>query len=485
MKESKDIVVSKSMIVENVVWKFAEQMSSQVVSFVITIVLARILDPADYGIVAMLLVFITIANVFVEYGAGKALVQKMDADNTDFSSMLYFNVLVSIILYISIYISAPTIAEFYNQHLLTRMTRVLGLAIIIASVKTVLLAYVSRHMVFKKTFFTTFAALIISGSVGIIMAINDFGAWALIVQYLLHNLSSVVFIWLSIKWKPAIVLSYIRIGKLYKFAWKLQLAAILNTIYNESRNLIVGKFYSASDLAFLTRGQSFPQIISNNITYSISAVLFSASSKIQNDVERLKELSRKTIRITSYIMFPLMFGLAAIAHPLVQVLLTDKWIFSVPYLQIACFSYSMIIIQISVQDTINALGRSDVFLYMDIIRKIIGFSLLVAVYSKGVYVIALTALITGPINVIMTVLVSRKIYAYSIKEHIMDNIPLLVSSGIMACVVYSIGYVGFDPITTLLLQIPIGILIYFLLSKRYKYEGYELAMEYLQKIIYR
>ena len=483
MNESVKILTSKSVIVENVGWKFAEQFSSQIVSFIITIILARILMPVDYGLVAMLLVFITIANVFVEFGVGKALIQKKDADNIDFSSMLYFNLGFSIVIYIILYFISPVIAKFYNQRLLTQMMRVLGFSIVLASIRSVLLAYIASNMFFKKTFFTTFGALLISGSVGIFLALSGFGAWSLVAQYILYSFFSVVFIWISIKWIPNRVFSIIRVKQLFKFGWKLLLAALLNTIYNESRNLIVGKIYSANDLAFLSRGQSFPLLISKNITYSISSVMFSAASKLQNDMLRLKELSRKTIRITSFIMFPLMFGLAAIAEPLVRVLLTDKWILCVPYLQIACFSTSMIIIQLSVQDTINALGRSDIFLYMDIVRKIIGFSILIAVYDKGVFIIAITALITGPINVIMTIVVSRKIYGYTIREHFSDNLPLLILASVMAIFVYSVNYMELLPIITLIIQILLGFVFYLLFSKLLKFEGFELLMEYLIKLI--
>jgi len=474
-------LTSKFEIVENVGWKFAEQFSSQIVSFAISIVLARILMPKDYGLVAMLLVFTTIANVFVEFGVGKALVQKKNTDNIDFSSMLYFNLCFSVVIYTIIFFISPLISKFYNQELLSPMMRVLAISIVLASIKSVLLAYVARMMIFKKTFFTTFGALLISGSVSLILALLGLGAWALVAHNILYTLFGVLFIWLSIKWKPIRVFSIIRVKELFSFGWKLLFAALLNTIYNESRNIIVGKVYSANDLAFLSRGQSFPAIISNNITYSVSSVLFSASSKLQNDKLKLKELSRKTVRITSFIMFPLLFGLAAIANPLVHVLLTDKWISTVPYLQIGCFSYLIIIIQISVQDTINAIGRSDIFLYMDIIRKIVGFSILFAVYNKGVFIIALTVFISGPINVIMTILVSRKIYGYKIREHLNDNFPLLFSASIMAVSVYSIKFFGLLPIITLIIQIPLGFIIYLLFSKLFKFEGYVLLIEYLEK----
>lgn len=482
MDESDKILTSKSSIIKNLGWKFGEQITSQGVSFIISIILARILMPKDYGLVAMLFVFIAIANVFVDYGVGKALIQKKDADNVDFSSMLYFNFCFSIVLYIIIFFASPFIANFYHEILLSVMMRVLGISVIIASIKSILLAYVARNMIFKKTFFTSFGALLISGLVGLIMAFSGYGAWALIAQYILYIFFSTIFIWLSIKWKPVLTFSINSVKELFNFGWKLLFASLLNTFGNELRNLIVGRFYSAYNLAFLSKGQSFPQIISNNITYSVSSVIFSASSKMQNDKKKLKELSRKTIRITSYVMFPLLFGLAAISEPLVRVLLTDKWIPCIPYIQIACFSYLVIIIQISVQDTINALGRSDVFLYMDILRKIVDFTILFFVYKKGVMAIALTACITGMVSVFMVIFVSRKLYGYKISEHIKDNIPLLFSSIIMGISVYSIHYIGLSPFITLCIQMPLGFIIYILFSKLFMFEGYELFMEYLKKI---
>jgi O-antigen/teichoic acid export membrane protein len=485
VNETDRLLTSKSVIVKNVGWKFAEKFSSQVVSFVITIVLARILMPEDYGLVAMLMVFISILNVFVEHGVGMALIQKKKADNVDFSSMLFFNFGFSLAIYILIIFFAPFISSFYSQDLLVPMMRVLGLSVVLASIKSVLLAYVARKMVFKKTALATFGALLISGIVSITMAIFGFGAWSIIAQFILFTLFSVIFTWVSIKWKPKLVFSINSIKELFRFGWKLLFAALLNSLLQQSRNLIVGKYYTASDLGYLSRGQSFPQLISVNIAHSISSVLFSASSRLQNDKIRLKELSRKTIRITSFIMFPLLFGLAAIAEPLVYVLLTDKWILCVPYIQIFCFSYLVVIIQISVQDTINALGRSDLFLYMDIIRKTVGFSILIAVYNQGVLIIALTTFITGPIALIMSVLISRKIYGYRLSEHLKDNIPLLFVASIMALSVYSVSFIGFLPIITLFVQITLGIIIYFYLSKLFKFEGYELLIEYSRKLIKR
>lgn len=483
MNESDKKLTSKSVILENVGWKFAEQFSSQIVSFVISIVLARILMPEDYGLVAMLLVFIAIANVFVDYGIGKALVQKKNADNTDFSSMLYFNIVFSIFLYIIIFFCSPLIAKFYNQELLSPLMRVLGISIILAAIKSVLLAYVARQMVFKKTFFTTSGALLISGSVSLALALLGYGVWALVAHYILYSLFSIIFIWLAIKWKPTRVFSINSIKELFKFGWKVLLAALINTIHIEFRNIIVGKFYSADDLAFLNRGQSFPKLISTNIINSISTVSFSALSKLQDDRLRLKELSRKTVRITSFVMFPLLFGLAAIAEPLVYVLLTKKWIASVPYLQIACFSYLILIVQISVQDTINAMGRSDIYLYLDIAKKVVGFSLLIAVYNKGVLIIALTTFISGPIAVIMTILVSRNIYGYRISEHLMDNLPLLFSASLMGISIYSVTFFNLLPIIALIIQIPLGIVIYLSLSRLFMFEGYVLLNEYSKKII--
>lgn len=481
MNTTENREIAKSSIISNLFWKFSERIGAQVVSFVVTVVLARLLLPAEYGLIAMVTVFITIANAFVSSGIGIALIQKKDADNLDFSSIFFLNICLSIILYSIIFASAPIVANFYGYKVLTPVMRVMGLIVIVAAMQTVQQAYVSRNLIFKKFFFSTLGGTLVSAVAGIVMAFMGFGLWALVVQYMLDTTVNTIILWFTVKWRPQAQFSIKRVKSLFFFGWKLLCAGLLNTLAGQLGQLVIGKMYTSSDLAYYNKGLQIPALIMDNINTSISAVMFSVVSKTQDDLERLKTLTRQTIRVSSYFVFPMMIGLAVVAEPLVKLLLTEKWIFCAPYLRIGCFAYAVQIIQIAIQNAIMALGRSDVFLKMDIIRKVLFVLLLLFVMKHGVMAIALISIATGTISVIMVAIVSNHMIAYSYREHIHDNLPILFASLIMGVMVYLLNFLGFSDIITMCIQVPVGIISYLLLSKLFMFEGFALTVEYLNK----
>ena len=471
---------SKSSIIANLFWKYSERIGAQVVSFVVTVVLARLLLPDEYGLIAMVTVFITIANVFVSSGIGSALIQKKDADNLDFSSIFFLNTGLSIILYGIIFASAPIVANFYGYKVLTPVMRVMGLIVIVAAMQTVQQAYVSRNMIFKKFFFATLGGTLTSGVAGVVMAFMGFGIWALVAQYMLDMTVNAIVLWFTVKWRPQLQFSTKRVKGLFSFGWKLLCAGLLNTLANQLSQLIIGKMYTSSDLAYYNKGFQFPALIMDNVNSSISAVMFPVVSRAQDDLERLKKLTRQTIRVSSYFVFPMMMGLAAVAEPFVELLLTEKWLFCVPYLRIGCFTYAVTIMQIAIQNAIQALSRTDVFLKMDIIRKVLYISLLIVVMKHGVMAIALLSILTGSFSVVMVAIVSKHMIAYSYREHILDNLPILIAASIMGLVVYMLQFLGLSVVLTLCIQLPVGIISYIMLSILFKLEGFELAFEYFK-----
>lgn len=477
-----DKTVTKSIFITNMLWKFGERAGAQTTSFVVSIVIARILMPEDYGLIAMVMVFTNFARVFVTSGIGQSLIQKENADNLDFSSIFFLNLSLSVILYVIVYFAAPTVALFYSNEILTPVMRVLGLTLLPAAINSVLGAFIARNMLFKLSFYSNLVGIVTSGIVGITLAYQGYGVWALVAQNLIVMHVNVVVLWFTVKWRPAMKFSGRRALSLFSFGWKIQLAGILTVFSTQFRNLLIGKLYSSADLAFYNRGFTFPRLISNNLITPVSAVFFPLVSQAQNDIPRLKEFTRKNVRVTSYIVFPLLAGLAAVATPMVDVLLTAKWLPAVPFIQISCFSFSIIIIQMAIQDAVNALGRSDVYLYMDLLRKVVGISIVLLVMKKGVMVIALTVFIVGPISIIMVMEVSRRLFGYRYREHLQDNIPLLFSSLFMGILTYLVQFVGFSSLVTLIIQVIVGVTIYFLLSRLFKFEGYFLAVEYLKKL---
>ena len=473
--------ITKSVFIKNMIWKFGERAGAQVVSFIVSIVIARILMPEDYGLIAMVMVFIHIANAFVTSGIGQSLIQKKDADNLDFSTIFFLNIGLSLFLYAVVFFTAPSVAHFYNYEMLTPVMRVLGITLIPAAINSVQGAYIARNMMFKRYFISTIGGIFLSGIVGIIMAYKGFGVWALVAQQILSMYVNTFVLWITVKWRPELKFSGKRAVRLFSFGWKLQLAGLLTVGSTELRNLIIGKLYTSDDLAFYNRGFTFPRLISNNLIIPISTVFFPVVSQAQNDKARLKELTRKYVRVTSYIVFPLMAGLAAVSKPLVDVLLTAKWLPAVPFIRISCFSFAIIVIQMAVQDAINALGRSDIFLYMDIVRKVIGLAIVFLVMKQGVMIIALSVFFVGPISIFMVMEVSRRMFGYRYVEHFQDNFPLLFVSLLMGLLVYLIQFLGFSSLFTLSIQIVTGVTIYYLLSRLFKFEGYLLVLEYLQK----
>ena len=274
------MTTNKNVIAKNLFWRFAERCGAQGVTALVSIILARIISPDTYGTIALITVFITILQVFVDSGLGSSLIQKDKVDDLDFSTVFIFNIIICIVLYFTMYAFAPMIANFYNDNTLTLVIRVLSLTIIISGVKNIQQAYVSRHMLFKKFFFSTLIGTIGAAIIGIILAYKGFGIWALVGQHLFNTLIDTMVLWYTIEWRPKLIFSFTRLKGLFSYGWKLLISSLIDTIYNDLRQLMIGKLYSAKDLAYYNRGQQFPNLIIININKSIDSVLFPALSSV-------------------------------------------------------------------------------------------------------------------------------------------------------------------------------------------------------------
>ena len=290
-------------VISNLMWKFGERISAQFVTLFVSIVLARLLSPSDYGAIALVTIFITIANVFVVNGFGTALIQKKQADNLDFSSVFYVNILFSLFLYAILFILSPYVASFYNMEILCPVMRVLSLRIPIAAINSIQQAYVSRNMMFKKFFFSTLFGTLLSGIVGCVMAYKGFGIWALVGQYLTNTTVDTIVLWFTVRWRPELKFSFSRVKVLLSYGWKLLLSGLLDTGYQQLRSLIIGKKYTSSDLAYYNQGQKYPELVVVNINTSISSVLFPAISQSQDNIEVVKGMTRRAIKVSSFIMW--------------------------------------------------------------------------------------------------------------------------------------------------------------------------------------
>lgn len=451
-------------VFSNFIWRFAERCGAQLVTFIVSIVLARILTPSDYGTIALVTVFITILQVFIDSGLSTALIQKKDADDLDFSSVFYFNFVICIILYLIMFVSAPLIADFYKESSLVSIVRVISLTLIISGVKGVQQSYVSRHMLFKRFFFSTLGGTIFSAVLGIIMAYAGFGVWAIVFQQLSNNAIDTLILWITVKWRPIKKFSWSRLKNLLSFGWKMLASSLLDTIYNNLRNMIIGKLYTSADLAFYNQGDKFPKLIVTNINTSIDSVLLPTMSNEQDNHVRVKDMTRRAIKISTYIMAPLMIGLAFCAKPIVQIVLTDKWLPCVPYLQIFCISYLFWPIHTANLNAIKAMGRSDLFLKLEVIKKFIGMILLLITMNISVMAMAYSLLISGLISQVINSWPNRYLLKYSYIDQIKDILPNIVMALIMGVFVYFINYLNLSVLVSLMIQIILGGIIYLVLS---------------------
>lgn len=472
---------TKKQVVFGFFWRFAERIAAQGVSFIVQLVLARILMPSDYGTVALIVVITNILQVFVDSGMGNALIQKQNADEIDFSTAFYFNVAVCVIVYSLLFIASPIIANFYNKPEMLPMLRVAGITILISGLKNIQQAYVSRNLIFKKFFFSTIIGTLISAVVGIYMALKGFGAWALIAQTLTNTTIDTFVLWITVKWRPVLAFSFTKFKELFKFGWKLLVSSLLDTVYSNLRQLIIGKMYTSSELAYYNRGKQFPELATVNIDTSINSVLLPAMSRSQDDKVELKKMTRRAIRISSYIMWPVMIGLMATANSLVSLILTDKWLPLVPYMRIFCLSFAIWPIHTTNLNAINAMGRSDIFLKLEIVKKIIGMIVLVATMWFGPLIMAWSMCFTGFISMFINSYPNRKLMDYKYGEQIKDIIPDIILSSIMGVIVYSVEFLHLPTIVTLLVQILLGIVIYIALSKLTKNESFDYIYSYFVK----
>lgn len=465
--------IDKNTTVKNFIWRFAERCGAQLVTFVVSIVLARILSPDDYGTVALVTVFTTILQVFVDSGLGTALIQKKNADDLDFSSVFYFNFVVCLVLYAGMFLAAPLIASFYNDLTLTPIIRVISLTIVISGVKGIQQSFVSRNMLFKRFFFSTLGGTIFSAIIGIAMAYAGCGVWAIVAQQLSNTAIDTLILWLTVKWRPKKMFSWERLKTLFSFGWKLLISSLLDTVYSNIRSLVIGKMYSPSDLAYYNQGDKLPSTVITNINTSIASVLLPTLASKQDDRKQLKNMTRRAIKTSTYIIAPLMMGLAFCAPPIVRLILTEKWVPCVPYLRIFCITYMFYPIHTANLNAINAMGRSDYFLKLEIAKKVIGMLLLLLTMRISVMAMAYSLLISMVTSMVINSWPNKKLLKYSFIEQIIDILPNIFIAILMGGVVSTIYIFKLSDVMTLAIQIPLGAIVYIGLSIIFKIEEFQ------------
>lgn len=467
----------------NFIWRFLERCGAQCVSFVVSLVLARLLAPEDYGVVALAAVFINLMQVFVDSGMANALIQKKDADELDFSSVFYFNVAVCLALYLLAFCAAPAVAAFYENPELTAIFRVLSLTIVISGVKNVQQAYVSRNLLFKRFFFATLGGTVGSAVIGIWMAWRGFGVWALVTQTLFNTAIDTLILWLTVRWRPRRMFSLRRLRRLFSFGGRLLVTSLLSTAYSNFRQLVIGKLYTAEDLAYYSKGGSFPNVFAQLVSGSLGSVLLPAMSPEQENRERLRDMVRRSIQTVSYITTPLLMGLAVCAEPVVRLLLTEKWLPCVPYVRIFCVLCAIAPIHSANVNAIEALGRADVMLKLNLIEMAAGVAVLLATMWGGPLWIGLGQIVNSLITLLLNARANRRLLGYAYGQQLHDILPAFALSAVMGLCVWPVGLLGLGDWATLAIQVPLGAAVYLLASKLCRVDSFTFLWDTLRQLL--
>lgn len=473
--------------ISSFLFKVIESVGNQGIAFLVSLLLARLLDPSDYGVLSMLTVFIAVAQVFVQSGLNTALIQKKDVDETDLSSVFYVSFGVAAAFYALLFVLSPWLAEFFRMPALKDTLRVMALILLPGSLVSVQTAVVSRQMAFRRLMIASLCATVLSGTVGVVMALNGAGYWALVAQQMTNQCALAILLLVLIKWRPRRVFSFARVKSHLRFGWKLLMSGLLDTGFTNLRSAVIGKKFSDEALAFYTRGKQFPELVMNAINGSISSVMLPVLSEQQDETERMKMTMRRSVMLSSFIVVPMMAGLAAVAEPMISLLLTDKWLPCVPFLQLCCIDFALYPIHTSNLSAINAKGRSDVFLKLEIIKKAYGMVILLVTVLcfDSVMAIAWGGVVSSLVSAAINARPNKALISYGYLEQMRDIMPTILLSLVMFGVVYAMNALALPAAALLVLQAVTGVIVYGGLSLLFQVESVQFVLQMVKKLLKR
>ena len=443
------------------IWSAAGNFSLQLIGFVVGVQLARILSPDDYGLVGMLAIFTAIAYCMIDSGMGNALVRKPDRTEVDCSTVYYFSVATALLMYAVLFVAAPYIADFYNQPALCNLTRVLCLTLVIGPLAGVHGSKLYIDLQFKKSSAISVAAAIVGGVVGVTCAYLGCGVWALVYMQLASSSFRVLLTWLVVRWVPAPVFSRQSFRELFGFGSKLLASAILDTTYNNIRPLLIGKVYSGADLGYYTRANQYASLPATTATGLLGGVTYPLLCKLQHDDNILREKYRLLIRLSAFVVFPLVIGLAAVAEPCIVVLITEKWLPCVLLLQILCFSLMWYPVHALNLNLLQVKGRSDLFLKLEVIKKIMGVTMLVITVPISVTAMCYGAVVTSLLCLGVNTYYTGQLIQIGFFRQMGDLLPIFLLSLAMGAGVWClVTFLPLSPILQLAVGIPVGVLLY-------------------------
>lgn len=463
----------KKQAVSGMIWTYSQQFGSQFLTFVVSIILARLLLPEEFGLIGMLTIFIGIGTALFDGGLTSSLIRSSDLDEEDYATVFYFNLGCSIILYCLLFIGAPFIAQFYNQPSLTSITRVYGLTFIISAFGTVQNTILTRELQFRKQAIITFPAMVLGGIVGVLMAYLGFGVWSLVFSALVNTFFISLFLWLSSAWYPKLLFNKIKFHQHFHYGYKLTLSGVLDIIFTNIYQIIIGKFYSVAQVGYYTRANSLMMLPVGNISGALNRVIFPVFSKVQDDIPRLRNVYKQVMQLVLFIITPLMVVIVVLAKPLTIFLFTEKWLPMVPILQIICISgvlypihlYNLIVLQVK--------GRSDLFLKLEIIKKVMVTIVLAITLCFGFYALLWGQLICSILALFINTHYAGKMLNYNMISQLKDIAPIFVFSIIMGGAIYGLHYVLVlqSNFVQLIVCGIVGAIIYISLAWLFKYES--------------
>ena len=457
--------INRKTVSSNLMWRFLERFGAYIVSFIISVVLARILDPDTYGVVALMTVVIAFLDVFVTGGFANSLIHDKNATDKDFNTLLIFNTLFSIALYVALFFTSPLIAAYYEKPVLTWLIRVAGISLLINGVKNLQYAYVAKKLQFKKFFFATLGGTIISGVVGIVMALKGFGAWALVVQGVANHFIDSLILWIVIRWKPKFEFSFKLFKKHFSFGWKILVYKVIYNISNSVRQLAIGKKYTESDLAFYNRGKTYPNIIGQNIYNSVNSVMYPVLAKTQDDYKRFNDVLAQALKINLFVMLPICVGMFCVAEPFIYILLGAKWLPCVPYIRIFCVVMLFNSVEAIISNGPMALGKSTASMILGIIECLVSIGLLIAAIPFGVMMIGYSMILSSFINCIIYYIYLKWLSGFQIMKSIYNSFDSLITTVLMGVLVYSLSRFQLPVYVIFPIQVIVGIVAYFFLNK--------------------
>lgn len=479
----------KQRVLSGLAWRGLERVGTQAMGFVISIILARMLEPKDYGTIALTAVLIALANVFVNSGFGSALIQKKEITEEDYNSVFYLSLVISFVLYGVLFVAAPWVAVFYNAPVLVWVLRILALSLFVGAISSVQNSILMREMNFKASFKISLISIMGSGIVGISMAYRGFGVWALVGSTMAAQVVSMAGLWKIVSWRPKLIFSVIAIRQLFGFGSKLLVSSLLDTLFNNLYIVIIGKFFNQTVLGHYSRGQSIPNMAMTSVQGTIGTVMFPALAICQHDKTRMKEIVRRSIKSSSFLVFPMMFGLAAVAKPLVLVLLTDKWLPCVPFLQLSCITFALYPVHVANLQAINALGRSDIFLTLEIIKKVLFLLVILFTFRYGVMTMVVGQAVLSPVVAAINIWPNRHLLNYSFAQQVRDVLPAFLLAASMGGLIWWLALGISNSLVLLATQIILGTIIYFAGAVLFRFESakylWQTAWQFFQPTLKR